>query len=73
MLDGAKNGFLLSDFAHQLRRENADVSNIYLALLDAPGISQTLVPNQNDKTKVTRSCVAFKIWTLKAAQYLHTG
>ena len=45
ILDGVKTGIFLSDFAQQLRRKNADVPNIYFTLLDATGISPTLILN----------------------------
>ena len=50
-LDGVETGILLSDFAQQLRRKNADVQDIYFTLLDAAGISPTLILNQNGKAK----------------------
>ena len=45
ILDGVETGFFLSDFAQRLRRENADVPDIYFTLLDAAGISPTLILN----------------------------
>ena len=33
ILDGAETGIFLSDFAHQLRRKNADVPDLYFTLL----------------------------------------
>ena len=42
---------LLSDFPQQHRRKNADVLDIYFTLLDAAGITPTLVLNQNAKAK----------------------
>ena len=50
-LYGVVTGSLLSDFPQQLRRKKADVPDIYFALLDAAGLSPTLILNQNDKTK----------------------
>ena len=50
ILDGVETGIFLSDFAQQLRRKNADVPDIYFALLDAAGISSTLILNQNAKS-----------------------
>ena len=47
ILDGVKTGVSLSDFAQQQRRDNADILDIYFSLLDAAGISPTLVLNQN--------------------------
>ena len=61
ILDGAETGFFLSDFGQQLRRKNADVPDIYFILLDAAGLSPTLILNQNDKAKERGSWVPFKI------------
>ena len=54
-LDGVKTGVLLSDFAKQLRRKNADFRDIYCTLLEAAGMSPNLVLNQNAKAKDRRS------------------
>ena len=51
ILDGVENGFFLSDFAQQLRRKNADVPDIYFTLLEAAGISPTLILNENARAK----------------------
>ena len=51
ILDGVETGIFLSDFAQQLRRKNADVPDIYITLLDAVGISPTLILNQNANPK----------------------
>ena len=51
ILDVAETGFFLSEFAQQLRRKNADVPDNYFTLLDAAGISPTLILNQNAKAK----------------------
>ena len=51
VLDGVETGFFLSDFAQQLCRNNADVPDIYFTLLDASGISPTLILNQNAKAR----------------------
>ena len=59
ILDGVETGNFLSDFAQQLRRKNADVPDIYFTLLDAAGISPTLILNQNAKAKERRSWVPF--------------
>ena len=56
-----ETGILLTDFAQQLRRKNADVPDIYLKLLEAAGISPTLVQNQIAKTKERGSWVPFRI------------
>ena len=61
ILDGVKTGIFLLDFAQQLRRKNADVPDIYFTLLDAAGISPTLIRNQNAKAKERGSWVPFKI------------
>ena len=61
ILDGIETGIFLSDFAQQLRRKNADVPDIYFTLLDAAGISPTLILNQNAKAKERGSWVPFKI------------
>ena len=60
-LDGVETGIFLSDFAQQLRRKNADVPDIYFTLLDAAGLSPTLILNQNAKAKERGSWVPFKI------------
>ena len=59
--DGVETEIFLSDFAQQLRRKNADVPDIYFILLDAAGISPTLILNQNAKAKERGSWVPFKI------------
>ena len=46
-----ETGFLLSDFAQQLPRRNADVPDIYFNLLAAAGLRPILVVNQNAKYK----------------------
>ena len=61
ILDGVETGTFLSDFAQELRRENADSPDFYFTLLDAAGISPTLVLNQNAKAKERVSWVPFKI------------
>ena len=61
ILDGVKSGIFPSAFAQQLRRKNADVPDIYFTLLDAAGISPTLILNQNAKAKERGSWVPFKI------------
>ena len=61
ILDGVETGVFLSDFAQQLRRENADVPDIYFTLLDAAGLSPTLILNQNAKAKERGSWVLFKM------------
>ena len=51
ILDGVETGIFLSDFVQQLRRRNADVPDIYFTLIDAAGISPTLILDQNAKVK----------------------
>ena len=59
--DGVDTGVLISDFTLHLRRKNADVLDIYFTLLDAAGISPSLVFNQNAKPKDRGSWVPFKV------------
>ena len=61
ILDGVDTGVLFSDFTQHLRRENAEVPDIYFTLLDAAGISPSLVFNQNAKAKDRGSWVPFKV------------
>ena len=61
ILAGVESGIFLSDFAQQLRRKNADVPDIYFTLLEAAGISHSLVFNQNAKARDTGSWVPFKV------------
>ena len=60
-LDVVDTGVLISDFTLHLRRKNADVPDIYFTLLDAAGISPSLVFNQNAKSKDRGSWVPFKV------------
>ena len=60
-LDGVDTGVLVSDFIQGLRRKNADVPDIYFTLLDAAGISPSLVFNHNAKAKRRGSWVPFKV------------
>ena len=60
-LDGVETGIPLLDFAQQLRRKTAEVPDIYFTLLDAAGISPTLILNQNVKAKERGSWVPFQI------------
>ena len=50
-LDGVDTGVLISDFTLHLPRKNVDVPDIYFTLLDAAGLSPSLVFNQNAKAK----------------------
>ena len=59
--DGVDTGVLISDFSLHLRRKNVDVPDIYFTLLDAAGISPSLVFNQNAKAKDRGSWVTFKV------------
>ena len=61
ILDGVDTEVLISDFTLHLRRKNADVPDIYFTLLDAAGISPSLVFNQNAKAKDRGSWVPFKV------------
>ena len=60
-LDGVETGIFLSDFAQQLRRKNADVPDIYFILLDATGITPTMILKNNAKAEERGSWVPFKI------------
>ena len=61
ILDGVETGIFLLVFAQQLRRKNADVADIDFTLLDAGGISPTLILNQNAKAKEKGNWVRVKI------------
>ena len=61
ILDGVETRFFLSDFAQKLCRKNADVPDIYFTLLDAAGISPTLILNQKAIAKERGSWIPFKI------------
>ena len=56
-----KTGIFLLDFAEQLRRKNADVPDIYFTLIDAAGISLTLILNLIAKAEEKGSWIPFKI------------
>ena len=49
ILDGVDTEVLISVFFQHLRRKSADVPDIYFTVLDAAGISHSLVFNQNAK------------------------
>ena len=72
-LDGVETEVLVSDFAQQLGRKNAEVRDIHFTLLDVAGISATPLLNQNAKTKERGSWVPFKLWTSEAAKAIHAG
>ena len=61
IVDGIDTGVLISDFTLHLRRKNSDVPDIYFTLLDAAGISPSLVFNQNAKAKERGSWIPFKV------------
>ena len=61
ILDGVDTGVLISNFTLRLRRKNANVPDIYFTLLDAAGVSPSLVFNQNAKAKDRGSWVSFKV------------
>ena len=61
IMDSEETGIFQLDFVQQLRCEKADVPDIYFTLLDAAGISPTLILNQNAKAKERGSSVPFKI------------
>ena len=51
ILDGVQNGVLLSHFAQEVCRKNAEVPDNCFRLFDAAGLSPTLVVSQNAKAK----------------------
>ena len=61
ILDGVDTVVLISDFTLHLLRKNADVPDIYFTLLDAAGISPSLVFNQNAEAEDRGSWVPFKV------------
>ena len=61
ILDGVDTGVLFSDFTLYLRQKNVDVPDIHFTLLDAAGISGSLVFNQNAKAKDRGGCGPFKL------------
>ena len=68
ILDGVDTGVLISDFTLHLRRKNADVPDIYFTLLDAAGISPSLVLNQNTKAKERGSWVPFQSMNVRSCK-----
>ena len=70
-LDCVDTGVFIADFTLHLRRKSADVPDIYFTLLDAAGLSSSLVFNQNAKAKDRRSWVPFKVWTSEAAKTIY--
>ena len=71
ILDSVDTRVLISDFTQHLRRKSADAPYIYFTLLDAAGISPSLVFNENAKTKDRGSWVPFKVWTSEAAESVY--
>ena len=61
VLDGVDTGVLISDFTQHLRGKNAAFPDIYFILIDAAGISPSLVFNKNAKAKDRGSWVPFKV------------
>ena len=61
ILDGVDTGVLISDFTLHLRQKNVDVPDFYFTLLDAAGISTSLVCNQNAKAGDRGSWVPFTV------------
>ena len=72
ILDGVETVIFLWDFAQQLRRTNSDVPDINFTLLDAAGISPTLILNQNAKAKEKGSWVPSKKSERQKLQMLYT-
>ena len=68
ILDGVETGISLLDFAQQLHHKNAEVPYIYFTLLDAAGISPTLILNQNAKAKERGSWVPFENLNAKSCK-----
>ena len=60
ILDGVDTGVLISDFTQHLRQKNAAVPDIYFALLNAAGVSPSLVFYRNAKAKDRGSWVPLK-------------
>ena len=71
ILDAVDTGVLISDFILHLRRKNVDVPDIYFTLLDAAGISPSLVFNHKAKAKDRGSWVLFKVRASEAAKTVH--
>ena len=61
ILTNVETRISLLDFAQQLRRQNADIPDIYFTLLDAAGLSPTLILSQNATPKERGSWVPSKI------------
>ena len=67
-----ETGISLLDFAQQLRRKNADVQDIYFTLLDAAGVSPTLVLNRNAKAKESNLSPFYQKYEHQKMQSLYT-
>ena len=67
IIDGVDTRVLTTDFTLHLRRKILDVPDIYFTLLNAAGISPSLVFKQNAKSKDRGSWVSFIVWTSEAA------
>ena len=70
-LDGVDTGVLVSDFFQHLRRKFVDVPEVYFTLLDAAGISPSLVFNQNAKANDRGSWIPIKVGTSEAAKTVY--
>ena len=68
LLDCVKIGVLLSTSAEHLRRKNAHFPDLQFNLLDAVGISPTLVLNRTAKTKDKGSWILLKVQTAEVAK-----
>ena len=73
ILDGVETGIFLSDSAQQLRCKNAHVPDNYFTLLDAAGLTLTLILRQNAKAKERGRWIPFKSRTSVAAETVRTG
>ena len=71
ILDGVDTGVSILDFTLHLRRNNADVPDIFFTLLDAAGISPPLVCNQNARAKDRGRWIPFKVRTSEAAKTVY--
>ena len=59
--DGVETGVLLSVFTQHLRRNNVDVPDVHFTVLDAAGISPSLVFNQDATSKDRGNWIPFKV------------
>ena len=73
VVDGVDTAVLISDFTLHLRRKDADVPDIYFTLLDAAGISPSLVFNQKAKAKEWGNWILFKVWTTEATKTVYAS